>query len=155
MSYSALDRWVPALAEFLPSFVENSPALRAVAPESSCLLHGSTTHGVDDAVSDLDVWLLVPPELLAGGVAAWGGAERRPSPAAFTARHVCHVAAVKVGLRVAPYIGERTVGLAAGDNTAVLVAAFAFADLASPVEKHGTRILRLAERKMNTVCSNG
>jgi len=95
--------------------------------------------------------VLVPPELLAGGVAAWGGAERRPSPAAFTARHVCHVAAVKVGLRVAPYIGERTVGLAAGDNAVVLV----FADLASTMEEHGTRILRLAERKMNTARSNG
>jgi hypothetical protein len=93
----------------------------------------------------------VPPELLAGGVAAWGGAEQRPSPAAFTARHVCHVAAAKVGLRVAPYIGERTVGLAAGDNAVVLV----FADLASTMEEHGTRILRLAERKMNTARSNG
>ena len=99
--------------------------------------------------------VLVPPELLAGGVAAWRGAERGSSPAAFTARHVCDIPAVKVGLRVTPYIGERTVRRPAGDNTAVLVAAFAFADLASPVEEHGTRILRLAERKMNIGCSNG
>jgi len=30
-----------------------------------------------------------------------------------------------------------------------------FADLASTMEEHGTRILRLAERKMNTARSNG
>lgn len=97
--------------------------------------------------------MLVPPELLAGGVAAWRGAERWPGPATFTARHVCHVAAVKVGLRVAPYIGERPVGPPAGDNAVVPVGVFA--NLASSVEEHGTRILRLAERKMNTVRSNG
>ena len=97
--------------------------------------------------------MLVPPELLAGGVAAWRGAERWSSPAAFTARHICHVAAIKVSLCVAPHIGERPVRPPAGDNAVVPVAVFA--DLASPVEEHGTRILRLAEQKMNTARSNG
>jgi hypothetical protein len=32
--------------------------------------------------------VLVPPELLTGGVTAGGTAERRPGPATFTARHV-------------------------------------------------------------------
>jgi|GraSoi013_1_20cm_3_1032427.scaffolds.fasta_scaffold26582_2 hypothetical protein len=97
--------------------------------------------------------MLVPPELLAGGVAAWRGAERWSSPAAFTARHICHVAAIKVSLCVAPHIGERPVRPPAGDNAVVPVAVFA--NLASSVEEHRTRILRLAERKMNTACSNG
>lgn len=35
--------------------------------------------------------VLVLPELLTGGVTAGGTAERRPGPAALTARHVCQV----------------------------------------------------------------
>jgi hypothetical protein len=97
--------------------------------------------------------MLVAPELLAGGVTAWRRTERWSSPAAFTTRHVCHVAAVKVGLRVAPHIGERPVRSPAGDNAVVPIGVFA--DLASSVKEHGIRILRLAERKMNTARSNG
>lgn len=94
--------------------------------------------------------MLVAPELLAGGVAAWCCAERRTSPAAFTARHVRHIAAVEVGLRVAPYIGERPVRFPAGDHAVVLVTVFA--DITNPVQQHGTR---MAERKINRACSNG
>jgi hypothetical protein len=96
--------------------------------------------------------VLVTPELLARGVAAWCGAERRSSPPAPTAGHVRHVAAVEVGLRIAPHVGELSARLEASDDTVVLVAVFR--EVVNTVQKH-IRILRLIERKMNTVRSNG
>ena len=96
--------------------------------------------------------MLVSPELLAGSVASRRGAERRSSPAALAARYVCQVAAIQIGLRVTPGVGERPVHSEASDNAMVFIAAFA---VASPVEKHCTRILRPAEQKMNSACSNG
>jgi hypothetical protein len=95
----------------------------------------------------------VPPKLFAGGVATRRAGERRPGPAALTARHVRHVATVHLRSHVAPHVGETAICLAADDDTLVLVDAFA--DAADPVEEHLTRILRLAERKMNVACSNG
>lgn len=56
-------------------------------------------------------------------------------------------------MRVTPHIGERPVCPTASDNAVVFVTIFA--DLASSVEEHGTRILRAAERKMNNARSNG
>lgn len=59
LSNDALLRWLPKLNEFTPLFVDGTPALRALGNDASIILHGSTTFGVDDAVSDLDVWVLV------------------------------------------------------------------------------------------------
>jgi hypothetical protein len=97
--------------------------------------------------------VLVPPELLAGGVTAGRVAEWRPGPAALTAGHVRHVATVWARSRVAPEVGERPIRPPPSDNTPVFVGAFA--DVANRVQQHCTRILRLAERKMNAACSNG
>src|SRR5262245_3927589 len=60
MRKPALDRWLPRLAQFVPPFLQETPLLKSLAAEGSCLLHGSTTRGTDDPVSDLDLWLLVP-----------------------------------------------------------------------------------------------
>jgi hypothetical protein len=97
--------------------------------------------------------VLIPPELFARGVATRRRAERWSGPATIATRHVRHIATVQVSGRVAPDITERPVEPPASDDTVVFVAGFA--DLAKPVEKHRTRILRLAEQKMNGARSNG
>jgi hypothetical protein len=51
--------WNARLRAFTPRFLEEHPALAPAATEAAVLLHGSTTRGVDDPYSDLDVWLLV------------------------------------------------------------------------------------------------
>lgn len=61
----ALERWAPRLREFLPGFLADHPELAPEASDAAVLLHGSTTFGVDDAGSDLDVWLLVDDAALA------------------------------------------------------------------------------------------
>jgi hypothetical protein len=60
----ALARWEPRLLEFLPDFLAAHPELAPEAGNAAALLHGSTTFGVDDAGSDLDVWLLLDPDAL-------------------------------------------------------------------------------------------
>jgi len=97
--------------------------------------------------------VLVPPELLARGVTGGRTAERRSGPTTPTAGHVRHVATVPARSRVVPDVHERAIGPQTGDDTLVFVSAFA--DVANPVQQHRIRILRLAERKMNTACSNG
>ncbi|MBV9160889.1 MAG: hypothetical protein JO309_05640 [Pseudonocardiales bacterium] len=97
--------------------------------------------------------MLIPPELLAGRVTAGRVTERRPGPAALTAGHVRQVAIVRAHSHVAPDIDERPIRPPADDNTLVFVGALA--DVSNPVQQHCTRILRLAERKMNAVCPNG
>ncbi|HEV2294894.1 MAG TPA: hypothetical protein VGR35_13660 [Tepidisphaeraceae bacterium] len=57
-------RWLPRLRDFTPAFFQATPALSAVADDACIILHGSTTFGVDDAMSDLDVWVLVEPDCL-------------------------------------------------------------------------------------------
>jgi Domain of unknown function (DUF4037) len=54
--------WNARLRAFAPRFLEEHPALAPAAAEAAVLLHGSTTFGVDDPYSDLDVWLLVTEE---------------------------------------------------------------------------------------------
>jgi hypothetical protein len=63
--------------------------------------------------------VLVPPELLAGGVTAGSIAERRPGPAALTAGHVRQVVTLQARSHVAPKVNERAICLLASDNTPV------------------------------------
>lgn len=54
--------WIERLGAFTPRFLEEHPVLKAAATEAAAVMHGSTTYGVDDPYSDLDVWLLVTEE---------------------------------------------------------------------------------------------
>ena len=56
---TSTDRWHSRLREFLPGFALAHPVLGQVGGDAAAVLHGSTTFGVDDAHSDLDVWLLL------------------------------------------------------------------------------------------------
>lgn len=58
------ERWLPRLEVFLPEFLASQPALAPYTHEAAVALHGSTTTGVDDRWSDLDVWLLLPEAAL-------------------------------------------------------------------------------------------
>ena len=58
------DTWLDRLRGFLPQLAAR-PELAPLAGSWSVLLHGSTTMGVDDAHSDLDLWALVEPAALA------------------------------------------------------------------------------------------
>jgi hypothetical protein len=58
-------RWTEALRQFLPGFAEEHEALGCVWERATALLHGSTTMGIDDACSDLDLCLLLFEEDLA------------------------------------------------------------------------------------------
>ncbi len=49
------ERWLPRLEVFLPEFLASQPALAPYTHEAAVALHGSTTTGVDDPWSDLDV----------------------------------------------------------------------------------------------------
>ena len=86
--------------------------------------------------------MLVPPELLAGGVTAGCTAERRPGPAALAAGHVSHETTIRVRPRVAPDADETPIGPAAEDQATVFVGGFV--DIPGSVEEHRTRILRSA-----------
>ncbi|MBN2562125.1 MAG: hypothetical protein JXQ75_14460 [Phycisphaerae bacterium] len=57
--------WTRQLAAFLPEFMEQHPVLSAFHPPASVVFYGSTTTGIDDDLSDLDVWLLLPDAGLA------------------------------------------------------------------------------------------
>ena len=52
-------RWADRLQVWLPGFINSHKALQALNSEPVAILHGSTTLGIDDEYSDLDVWLLV------------------------------------------------------------------------------------------------
>ena len=56
--------WAAALTGFLPGFLREHPVLGQLVGRADAVLHGSTTFGVDDAVSDLDLWLLLPEAAL-------------------------------------------------------------------------------------------
>ena len=62
MSLAESNPWPARLREFLPQLVRDTSGLAAVADQSTWFLHGSTTRGIDDAYSDLDVWFLPPTE---------------------------------------------------------------------------------------------
>jgi len=51
--------WATRLGEWLPGFIEKHPVLSGLDRLASVVLYGSTTAGVDDAFSDLDLWLLL------------------------------------------------------------------------------------------------
>src|SRR4051812_27258213 len=55
-------RWVECLGDFVPRFFAESAALGHLEGHCAILLHGSTTLGIDDTFSDLDLWLLAPAE---------------------------------------------------------------------------------------------
>jgi len=59
------DLWAGRLREYLPDFIRNESVLSRCEGKADVLLHGSTTFGVDDAVSDLDMWLLLSDDELA------------------------------------------------------------------------------------------
>lgn len=50
--------WVPAARRFFES-AGRPPVLDPLLGEYGIALHGSTTHGIDDKVSDLDFWLIL------------------------------------------------------------------------------------------------
>ncbi|MCL5269090.1 MAG: hypothetical protein M1457_00695 [bacterium] len=54
------ENWARRLREFLPEYIDGCAALRTAIPEASIVFHGSTTLGVDDPYSDLDIWMLAP-----------------------------------------------------------------------------------------------
>ena len=57
--------WADRLRRFLPGFLGKHPILSEYGGRASTILYGSTTMGIDDASSDLDVWCLIPAEDLA------------------------------------------------------------------------------------------
>jgi hypothetical protein len=75
--------------------------------------------------------MLVPPELLAGGVTAGRITEGRPGPAALTAGHIRHVATVQARSHVAPEVGEHPIRPPTSDHTLMFIGA-----LAHPVQQH-------------------
>jgi len=52
--------WASRVSESLPEFLDAHPVLARFYRAASVVLYGSTTAGVDDEFSDLDVWLLMP-----------------------------------------------------------------------------------------------
>jgi Domain of unknown function (DUF4037) len=56
--------WAEKLMLYLPNLAM-TPELAPLSRSWAVLLHGSTTEGLDDAHSDLDLWALVPPAGLA------------------------------------------------------------------------------------------
>ena len=58
-------KWQKQVGEFLPEFIARTPALAAISDDLDVVFHGSTTLGIDDAWSDLDLWALVSEESLA------------------------------------------------------------------------------------------
>jgi hypothetical protein len=60
-----MDQWIAALRQFVPGYMHAHPVLRLLTGCSVVALHGSTTRGVVDDWSDLDLWVLAPPQMLA------------------------------------------------------------------------------------------
>jgi len=59
MRSPATARWRAALAEFSPAFLRSHAVLAGFSETAGVVLYGSTAFGVDDAVSDLDLWLVL------------------------------------------------------------------------------------------------
>jgi len=58
-------RYGSLLREVAPALLANRGVSDEVTKRATLILHGSTTHGVDDDHSDIDVWLLLSDEDLA------------------------------------------------------------------------------------------
>jgi hypothetical protein len=56
--------WAKRVREFLPGEFSRHPTVADCVANAAVLLHGSTTRGIDDAVSDLDVWVLTDDAVL-------------------------------------------------------------------------------------------
>lgn len=54
--------WADRVRGVLPRLAKDHSIAPTILSGASVLLHGSITRGVDDAYSDLDVWLLPPIE---------------------------------------------------------------------------------------------
>lgn len=54
--------WPDRVRSSLRTLAKDDPTIASVAATASILLHGSTTRGVDDAFSDLDLWMLPPTD---------------------------------------------------------------------------------------------
>ncbi|MBX2998190.1 MAG: hypothetical protein KF893_06720 [Caldilineaceae bacterium] len=57
--------WSAKLKSYLPSLMAEQPILAGFADRAAILLHGSTSRGVDDPFSDLDLYVLLRAEDLA------------------------------------------------------------------------------------------
>ena len=57
--------WTERLRRFVPQFLASHESLAPLRGSATVLLYGSTTMGVDDPFSDLDMWLLLPVAALA------------------------------------------------------------------------------------------
>jgi predicted nucleotidyltransferase len=55
---AVVERWSRRLELFIPGFFHQSPALRELWGHCGIIFHGSTTLGIDDDFSDLDLWVL-------------------------------------------------------------------------------------------------
>ncbi|MDP6453850.1 MAG: hypothetical protein QF898_11115 [SAR202 cluster bacterium] len=68
MSYQDSDaalHWVERVSEFVPTFIREHPGLGLVAECGDLILTGSTTQGVVDEHSDLDLELVLPEDAVA------------------------------------------------------------------------------------------
>jgi hypothetical protein len=65
MEDAALNHWRLRLDEFVPGFVASHASFAPIRSDCAILLHGSTTFGIDDPHSDLDLWVLTNSARLA------------------------------------------------------------------------------------------
>lgn len=65
MLHPVTSLWADRLRGFVDGYVASQPALAAIGDDLEIVFHGSTTAGVDDPWSDLDLWGFVSPESLA------------------------------------------------------------------------------------------
>jgi len=56
--------WIKKINDFIPHFLELHPILKKFYNKASILLHGSITMGFDDQFSDIDLWFLIPEDVL-------------------------------------------------------------------------------------------
>ena len=61
---AVMESWAARLGPFAATFFQQTPALQGLLPHCAVVLHGSTTRGIDDAFSDLDLWVLLPRDAL-------------------------------------------------------------------------------------------
>jgi hypothetical protein len=59
MGQQVMARWKTALLDFVAGFLRANPILEPFSDDAAVVLHGSTCYGIDDAVSDLDLWFIL------------------------------------------------------------------------------------------------
>lgn len=59
-THPAISRWLPGLRQEAEKLLSENKILGPFRESAAVLLHGSTTRGIDDPWSDLDLWLLIP-----------------------------------------------------------------------------------------------